>query len=690
MKRFISLIMAVMMTLTCIVLPANAIEIKWSGLAEIGTVPTSITFHEISYQKDGRYIRITSDVLDDKEIEYLLNVFSDSNLNCIKSDYTESVSPTDVIQSARVVAFDDDSYNQYLIYFNEKNIFISILSETAWIMKQGLFEFKNADTYKQLEKFIEENEIEQHDKNISDADEQMKNAVNIYDFKIIYKACFKNDNFADNFEIGICSYVRDGEREPVVVPYHGIITTDNMFLALVCETPDSNCISTEEKRMIQVNKEYGISKEYDCNTELLYKFTYYINIADNNQAQGIAVDNKRKDTGMSAMYYVDMNECEQTGELLSTMFSSKNNVEYANKTDSFTKLYSESLNAESNIYFRDSEWGICKYSNALSGEVHAFYFYSALSNVYLISEINDALMTMPSGDVTAKYHNIIDFETGRAIQNGYEIFDYSFLHPFSLHLGISRQKQIVYRGVFYNDTQKNLQCSFKTKSGNLDCLQFREVAGDNQQDVGIQQDTPDDEQILEENKQEENKQTEVKPDNEQKAEEQEKEVQPDEEKTEADIENEENISLDYDFIDVPDTHWAYNEIHRFAEQKIVLGYGNGYFGVDDHITYEHFALLLERLFDYKADNTERVPAVREDIIVSVVKALKIDALEADDAITAQKFSDCANIQAKNAKYIAAATQLGLVVGFDGKLFPEQQLTRAETVMLLSRALEYSK
>ncbi|PFL65083.1 S-layer protein, partial [Bacillus cereus] len=48
------------------------------------------------------------------------------------------------------------------------------------------------------------------------------------------------------------------------------------------------------------------------------------------------------------------------------------------------------------------------------------------------------------------------------------------------------------------------------------------------------------------------------------------------------------------FIDVPKTHWAYKEMMYMAENKIITGYGNGYFGATDPITREHLAAFLYR------------------------------------------------------------------------------------------------
>ena len=144
------------------------------------------------------------------------------------------------------------------------------------------------------------------------------------------------------------------------------------------------------------------------------------------------------------------------------------------------------------------------------------------------------------------------------------------------------------------------------------------------------------------------------------------------------------------FFDVPSNHYAYSEIKEFSKQGIVNGYGNGYFGAEDSITYEHFGLLLDRLLDYTPDNTDASPAVREDIIVSVVKAIGIDVSTSDENVISESFTDCDNIRDENKKYIAGAIENGIVVGSDGKLFPDKELTRAETVVLLQRAVNYNR
>ncbi|MBR5156834.1 MAG: S-layer homology domain-containing protein [Clostridia bacterium] len=380
------------------------------------------------------------------------------------------------------------------------------------------------------------------------------------------------------------------------------------------------------------------------------------------------------------------------------MFSEKNNTKHKNKVENFTKLYTESISAE-NLYLKNSEWGICKYSTEISGEVCAFYFYSSYDDEYLISEIKDKIPVTPKGDISTNFQNRIDFGTGRALQGGYEVFDYDFAYPFTLRIGINTDKDIIYRGIFYNNSGRNCVINkYEYLSGNLDSLEF-----DLQEAKPVESASPEDDEQKEDEtekkdeqqeKQEDNKETEQEK-NEDKKTETDKALKEEtaaesekENKTESTENNNESL-LDYDFIDVPKNHWAYNNIYEFAEKGIVLGYGNGYFGVNDPITYEHFGLLLDRLFNYKADNNERVPSIREDVIVSVVKALNIDVSDTKTAIIDQKFSDCKNLKTDSLKYVAAAIECGLVIGADGELFPDEQLTRAETVTLLKRAVEYN-
>ncbi|MBL3741174.1 S-layer homology domain-containing protein [Bacillus cereus] len=56
--------------------------------------------------------------------------------------------------------------------------------------------------------------------------------------------------------------------------------------------------------------------------------------------------------------------------------------------------------------------------------------------------------------------------------------------------------------------------------------------------------------------------------------------------------NENGIKVPNVFLDVPESHWAYEQISYMAGNKIMNGYGNGYFGANDNLTREQLAAIL--------------------------------------------------------------------------------------------------
>ena len=146
---------------------------------------------------------------------------------------------------------------------------------------------------------------------------------------------------------------------------------------------------------------------------------------------------------------------------------------------------------------------------------------------------------------------------------------------------------------------------------------------------------------------------------------------------------------DVTFSDVPKDHWAYDDITSLAKKSVILGYGDGKFGVDDSVTHEQLSLLLKRQFNYDETDRTAQPAKRDDIIVSLVKALNAD-LSSVDTADVSKFSDADSISADDEQYIAYAVKSGLVLGYDGSLNLADNVTRAETAALICRAMKLAK
>ena len=151
--------------------------------------------------------------------------------------------------------------------------------------------------------------------------------------------------------------------------------------------------------------------------------------------------------------------------------------------------------------------------------------------------------------------------------------------------------------------------------------------------------------------------------------------------------SEKNIGQDKFFNDVPPDHWAYDDIMTLAKNNVILGYGNNYFGVNDSVTNEQLALLLKRQFDYDEKNTSASAAKRENIIVSLIKALNPDLSKVDTSVIAADFSDGNSINEIDKPYIAYAVENKIVLGDNSRLNLENNVTRAETAALINRALK---
>lgn len=183
------------------------------------------------------------------------------------------------------------------------------------------------------------------------------------------------------------------------------------------------------------------------------------------------------------------------------------------------------------------------------------------------------------------------------------------------------------------------------------------------------------------------------------------------------------------FKDIGDDHWAKDAINWMSEKKIISGYPGGEFKPNNPVLRGEFAKLMVTALEiplimpensvfsdirkdswlysfvesaktyltgYKtSDGTYYFKpgevAVREDMAVALVKALKLENEPANDEVL-NAFSDNDKISKNLRKYVAIAVSKGIMKGYelDGgqtKLFrPEATLTRAEAAMLLFKAI----
>ncbi|MGW5955889.1 S-layer homology domain-containing protein [Bacillus mycoides] len=168
----------------------------------------------------------------------------------------------------------------------------------------------------------------------------------------------------------------------------------------------------------------------------------------------------------------------------------------------------------------------------------------------------------------------------------------------------------------------------------------------------------------------------------------------------------------FNFIDVPKTHWAYDQIMYMAGNKIMTGYGNGYFGTQDNMTREQLAAFLYRYL--KPVDTNENPYVdindspfKKEIstltkrgIFSVNPEKKFNpkntATRAEIASVLTKAFDLkvkANYEFDDMKghwaneYVKALYSNGIASGIGNKNFgPSANVTREQMAMFLYRAI----
>lgn len=468
-------------------------------------------------------------------------------------------------------------------------------------------------------------------------------------------------------------------------------------------------------------KDMGYSFVYTV-TFSLPNLTYEFRIAE-EYIIAISIDGTNRTFRHGEFKFKNTNDYNSLSKLIDTMAEKKKAQNEIEKEENLKKhnalnisnldiLYSATFDIDN---YKDVNWGICSYT--IDGETTPVtkVFYGLINQ----ASIKEHKILVVNGSVNSKTNTVnfnLTSNPGRTvivdntISEMYEqdTDDGTFVVDFSIQINVTPSMDLekVTATYFnrYNDSTKTLDINindivedgkipegFFSSENNVNYEkepEKTEVETPKEETPAKPETEEKQETVVEDKPEVEPEKEEVKPEEEKSTTEDKKENTADAEKsddTDTDLKEETKPLF---FSDVSENHWAYDEIYDFAKRKIVLGYGNGLFGVDDSITYEHFALLLERQLNYNETNRQNSPAIREDVIVSIVKALKIDVSSAKEGIIDNTFTDCRNLKPENRKYIAAAIEKGLVIGSDAKLCPYDNLTRAETVILLSRAEKY--
>lgn len=114
------------------------------------------------------------------------------------------------------------------------------------------------------------------------------------------------------------------------------------------------------------------------------------------------------------------------------------------------------------------------------------------------------------------------------------------------------------------------------------------------------------------------------------------------------------------FTDLPDTHWAKDNILELVARKIIEGYPDGTVKPDAQIT-------------------------RAEMAVVIVKSIGLEPVANPEL----KFKDAKDIGAWAAGYVQAAVDNGIIVGYEDNTFrPANNLTREEMVVMVLKAYLY--
>lgn len=195
---------------------------------------------------------------------------------------------------------------------------------------------------------------------------------------------------------------------------------------------------------------------------------------------------------------------------------------------------------------------------------------------------------------------------------------------------------------------------------------------------------------------------------------------------ETDVPNTDNKDLPdskTEFSDVSINHWCYNDIQLLSSVGIVNGYENSAFCPDNTVTRAEFVKMIvlaleindsdlaEAPFDDVSDKSWFSPYVdsafsagiikgdgnlfypdlnltREDAAVIVYRALYGNE---QASLTETDFSDESDISAYALSAVASLSDNGIINGFeDGTFRPKNEITRAESVRILSGILKSEK
>uniref|UniRef100_A0A7C5V2R5 Beta-xylanase n=1 Tax=Caldicellulosiruptor owensensis TaxID=55205 RepID=A0A7C5V2R5_9FIRM len=175
--------------------------------------------------------------------------------------------------------------------------------------------------------------------------------------------------------------------------------------------------------------------------------------------------------------------------------------------------------------------------------------------------------------------------------------------------------------------------------------------------------------------------------------------------------------LDEVYKDITKNHWAYDTFKQAVTSGLVVGYNDMTLKPAKNVTLAEAAVIVQRAFEVQPKDTDKLPDVpgwaataikalldneifaeidntnkpitriqAVSIIMKVLEKAGVN-VESDEV----EFSDISEQSLVDVEYLAKAYKLGIVKGYpDGTFKPNKEITRAEFLTLLFRALSNLK
>lgn len=370
MKKIISLLFVICMMFGTTTVFADSI----GKLTEIGSIDVDENAgYEISFVYEGEEYCIEYTEMEDDGLRFVLDIFSDKNL--VLSDNQDGKKPEEGFFNP---VSKDDNIN-YFIYFDAEKVFIyaadPIMDDGD---KQGFFEYKDIKIYGELVEYlyslIDEEQTEEPTEKDTEEDEpatekptekeepteeptedeteknevdKRKNLVNIDNFEKLYCGELYLDGMNNDFEWGLCTYKRDGEKENVTyfyIKYGETKKEEFLFISdEVIRVKNTVIFDLTSKSGKQITIEKGNDEgvEFDQSVNYLYDYKIRVNLNSDETAKDVFISYKHKDESDYTKEIIDMDDYKESGKLQKELFANNFGQDVIESGKTEIEIYSD-------------------------------------------------------------------------------------------------------------------------------------------------------------------------------------------------------------------------------------------------------------------------------------------------------------------------------------------------------------